>query len=406
MIPVIRSSLLLWLACPFLTHAQSSIPLHELYFSYELDSLLESNALRSSGAACYYSYIGQYSKALETYDIPLEWGLDTATTGQIDTFTTRYQAMPAVAALAPALAHQELVIISEAHHKPQHRIFTRQLLPILYEQGFRYLGLETLTPSPSGDHFLLDTALQERGYPLYSPVTGFYSREPQMANLIRDALELGFEVFAYEATSRDIERDLQQAQNVQHFLAWHPGGKVVLHCGWYHAIESDYPKRKSDHYLAWHIKQLTGIDPYTIYQDALSEKVFVAESPYYAPEAAMPTVFMASDSTFFSVHHFDVLVNHGHTHYMEQRPHWLGLLPENRWVGIKKKWLRKGQYPVLIKAFRMDEPSTACPIDLYEHGDPGRKAYLVLPPGNYRIEVLDRNGKHWTFPLDVQAKSN
>ena len=61
----------------------------------------------------------------------------------------------------------------------------------------------------------------------------------------------------------------------------HPNEKIVLHCGWYHAIESDYPKRKSDNYMAYHLKKRTGINPLTIYQDALSEKVSMEESPYF-----------------------------------------------------------------------------------------------------------------------------
>ncbi|MBX9449469.1 MAG: hypothetical protein KL787_07030 [Taibaiella sp.] len=39
---------------------------------------------------------------------------------------------------------EEIIIINEAHHVPLHRIFTRSLLKDLYNNGYRYLGLEAL----------------------------------------------------------------------------------------------------------------------------------------------------------------------------------------------------------------------------------------------------------------------
>jgi len=180
----------------------------EYLFSFEIEQAITSEKLRKSSAASQYTFIGEYKKALQSYELHLDWGLDTL--GIQDSLDLlKYELSDPVPYLKDRTKDKSLVIISEAHHKPQHRIFTRKILKILYENGFRYLGLETLSRNRlDTSSFLLDTLLNERGYPLNSLLTGYYTREPQMGNLVREALALGFEIFGYERTSRGIDRDL------------------------------------------------------------------------------------------------------------------------------------------------------------------------------------------------------
>jgi hypothetical protein len=44
---------------------------------------------------------------------------------------------------------------------------------------------------------ICDSLLNERGYPLNSPLSGTYVTEPQMSNLIREAIDIGFKLFPY-----------------------------------------------------------------------------------------------------------------------------------------------------------------------------------------------------------------
>ena len=164
-----------------------SIPLHDLKYSAEIAKM--DNASR---AASYYSYIGQYEKALATYELNVSWNFDTLRPKDSLDFLT-YQPVEALSYLAERSKSEELVIVSEAHQKPSHRVFTREMLAAFYDNGFRYLGLEAVPLHyQDSTQFLLDTALHQRGYPLNSPLTGTYSREPQMGNMIREAIDLGF----------------------------------------------------------------------------------------------------------------------------------------------------------------------------------------------------------------------
>ncbi|NRB63834.1 MAG: hypothetical protein HRU40_12550, partial [Saprospiraceae bacterium] len=292
---------------------------------------------------------------------------------------------------------EKIIIISEAHHKPQHRVFTRKLLKTLYENGFRYLGLETITPS-YGDstQFLMDTQLNHRKYPLNSPITGFYSREPQMANLIREAIQLGFEIFGYEKMIKGKDRDLQQAINIQKFMKKQPNGKMVIHCGWYHAIESDFPKRKKDNYMAYHLKKITGINPLTIYQDALSEKEKIVESPFYQMIDSKKIGMLINDKKeIFNGHqnqkHFDIFIYHPRTQYLNNRPHWLFEIHGNKFVEVETDRINIEQYPIIVKAILNGENYTAAPIDQVELKSKEDLTPLVLKPGDYQIVITDKN---------------
>ena len=59
----------------------------------------------------------------------------------------------------------QIVMINEAHHVPQHRVFTYRLLEDLWQKGYRYLALEAL--SENAEHGL------DKGY--VSEKTGLHS---------------------------------------------------------------------------------------------------------------------------------------------------------------------------------------------------------------------------------------
>ncbi|MEM6726241.1 MAG: hypothetical protein AAF598_19510 [Bacteroidota bacterium] len=379
------------------------IPKFHRKTSAQIQKGVVDGSIRQSSAAYQYTFIGNYQAALDHYELHLDWRLDSLTPRDSLELLT-FRATDAFDYLAERTKEEEIVIISEAHHKPQHRVFTTQLLEQLYANGFRYLGLECLTNNPVDSNlFLMDTELNERGYPMDSPITGYYAQEPQMGQLIRKALELGFELFAYERTQKGIERDLQQALNIQRFLQQQqeksPGkeiGKVVIHCGWYHAIESAFPKRQSDHYMAYHLKQLTGIDPLTIYQDALSEKSLFPASPYYELiEAKEISILINPKNEVYQgparMDHFDVLIYHPPTRMINGRPHWIAENPAL--IAHELQLMPRMDYPILAKAYDYGEDiKKATPIDVIEVANNDVPRVFYLPKGMYLIEV---NG---TFP--------
>lgn len=164
---------------------------------------------------------------------------------------------PATEKVLQQTATTPFVLFNESHVQPKGRYWLRSLLPALYQQGFRYLALEAL-----GD----DAELQRRGYPTLS--SGFYMREPQLANLVRDALALGFTVIPYDTTSADREHD--QAQNLlRRSRGQDPQAKVVVLAGFGH-IDERVGTHKS---MAIWLKALSGADPLTINQTDLEALV-------------------------------------------------------------------------------------------------------------------------------------
>lgn len=182
-----------------------------------------------------------------------------------------FDVSPATEAVLRQAATTSFVLFNESHVQPKGRYWLRSLLPALYQQGFRYLALEAL-----GD----DPELQRRGYPTLS--SGFYLREPQLANLVRDALALGFTVVPYDATSADREHD--QAQNLLR-RSWgqDPQAKVVVLAGFGHIDESAGPRKS----MAVWLKELSGVDPLTINQTDLEALV---------PDTEQEGVFFAREN--------------------------------------------------------------------------------------------------------------
>ena len=364
-------------------------------FSYEIYDAMKNGQLRASSASYCMVDIGNYAAALQLNEVALEWGLDTLDTDM------ELDVIPPEDYFKNLDDQVSLVIVSEAHHKPQHRIFTRKILKTLYDKGFRYLGLEALTTNFNHPQFVLDSLLNDRRYPLDSPLTGRYAMEPMMGQLIRTALDLGFTVFGYDRFGGDIERDLGQAMNIKKMMDRDPEGKYLIHCGWYHAIESDYPKRKDDRYMAHHLKRLTGHDPLTVYQDLLSEKYLYRESPVYEKlQGEMGIVVNSRGEALKMVDHFDVLVYHPRTTFKYGRPSYLFSNPNMRMIKMSLTEYDLS-YPVHIEATLIKEGQDATPMDRVEVLSPYQNTNLILPPGEYSIYIIDNTGKTMTTVKNI-----
>jgi hypothetical protein len=150
---------------------------------------------------------------------------------------------------------ERVVMINENHFTPHHRILGEILVDSLYNYGFRYFGMEAL----------FDTAINERGFA--TTHTGFYTREPMMANLIRKAIQKEYYVFGYDDTNSDREKD--EAANIyQRTIAQDSLAKVLIFAGFGHIDETKW--------MAHEFFLLTGINPLTIEQEE-----FVTDEAYF-----------------------------------------------------------------------------------------------------------------------------
>lgn len=167
---------------------------------------------------------------------------------------------------------RQVVMFSENHFMPWHRVLLADLLPGLREQGFRYLAVEALW----------NDSLVNAGNPP-DLRSGFYAREQHFYRLLRTAQALGFEFVSYDAWEGD--RELLQARNLyRKTLGKDPDARVVVLAGLEHIYERGGGSQTR---MARHFAGLYGIDPLTISQTDLA---------HYRSEVGSELVLVPSDS--------------------------------------------------------------------------------------------------------------
>lgn len=335
-----------------------------------------------------YSYVGNYREALAYFDSLA--GVKPAGEGSNRLFST-CTPNDALSVVVQKAANSRAVFINEAHHVPQHRVFTRELLEALYKQGFRYFASETLAE--------YDASLNERGYPLLKE-TGYYTDEPLYGDLIRKALELGYTVVPYESQGMDEsqnEREAAQARNLmERVFRNDPAAKLVVHAGYGHIDEQGdggwLPMAKV-------FKQLSGIDPLTIEQTSTSERSRVKyESVHYREAVATfeiktPTIIVCAGKPWVapaSEGHYDLMVFLPRSIYVNGRPTWLALGGE-RTPYLLPRAICQLQPRCLVQARFADESQDAVPVDRLAVQQKARQVALMLPHGHFSIQVLDIN---------------
>jgi hypothetical protein len=301
-----------------------------------------------------------------------------------------YAAENAIRAIARAAGSRQVVMINEAHHVPQHRAFTLQLLGALRKQGFAYFAAETLRQDPG---------LVRRGYPTQE--TGWYIQEPLYGDLVRTALRLGYKVVPYEQEEVNPGedpgiREREQARHlVKRILKADPKAKILVHAGYGHVAKSVSPMKM----MAKYFQEMTGIDPLTIHQVVMTEhSAPELEEPLYrqAVDRGLvkePVVFRNATGALWSTSkNYDMAVFHPRSHYENGRPDWL------RMGGLRSprplpRTICGPSPSCLIKAYAAGEKTDAIPLDeiIAESGKP--VPGLMLPRGKILIRVENAQGK-------------
>lgn len=296
-------------------------------------------------------------------------------------------ARPAVDAIPELARGYRIVLLNEAHNIPLTRSLTVQLLGRLRREGYNYFAAETLYES--------DTALSSRGYPV--DASGFYTREPVYAEMVRTALKLGFKVIAYEASSdagSSDARETEQARNIneQVFKA-DPEARLVVNAGYSHIVKSGVYLHGAS--MAEHLYKLTRLPMLSIEQTMLyPHPSSSGDHPWYTAvmqqlHPQVPVVFVNAAGKPWALRPgYDVSVFFPPVQLLHGRPVWLGL------GGLRQRYLVSGEgchlhYPCLIEARYSDEGSDAIPADR-----------MVLAPtdwthSGFRVSVL---GSHEDMP--------
>jgi hypothetical protein len=298
---------------------------------------------------------------------------------------------------------RQIVILNEEHNSTQCRAFNLEVARALRKEGFKTMGIETLSPQ------LPDSV--KAGYPLRS--IGYYTKDAFFNDFVRQSMSIGFKLVEYETRNgggtgdmfdRINNRETEQATHlIDQVLKEDPKARLVLFVGYSHATEN-WQKIDGDKELGWlaaRLKRMTGIDPLTIDQTAMSERASAAyESMSYRFAHAKgwltkPTMFRAKDGKWFTGSSYENIVDmqvfHPRSIMRQGRAHWMRIGGYRKDIAMNPSWL-PATGEVLIQAFVATEGKEAVPMDqvIVRAGQPA--PVLLLPKGKYRIESQDDQG--------------
>lgn len=399
---ILMLTLMAFLSCEKSTRDVQKIDFTTTYKSFsEIEDKVAKDTIpwKYQISASEYATKGDYKNALIHWDLAMRASERSYTKSQIDSIHQKYSKVNATDYILEEAKRNQVVIINEAHHNSFHRVFTKSLLQDLYDQGYKNLGLEAL-----GNGIYLDTMLNSRKYPIQN--TGHYVKDPQFGDLVREALEIGYHVFAYENMSGETakQREIEQARNIEQVLNSRPDEKFLIHCGFDHALEGALRSREKA--MAGRITEFTGINPLTINQVAYSErsKPELNHPLLKALAITESSVIIDKDNTPYQYKRreawADIAVFHPQTTYINNRPHWL-FKHGNKNVPISLTGIDI-EFPVMVLAFKKGEDiSVAVPKDITELKSNTDSCHLGLKNGHYQIVVT--NGiQSFTFEQQVQ----
>ena len=360
-------------------------------FSNDIETKMQKDTVpwKTQVGATEYSISGNYKKALQTWD---KIGAEVPSiTAQDSSYFKGFKPQDAKEYILNRSKNEKLIIINEAHNNSRHRVFTTSLLKGLYKNGYRFLGVETLA----------DTLINQRKFPVLEGGS-MYILESQYANLIKDALDIGFTLFNYEykgakgKTMKDRERE--QAENIAKVIAQNPNSKFLIHCGYDHLNEGIPGIKEWDKAMAARVHDLTGINPFTIDQIPGSEKGDLKlNTPYIQMVNSKKPVIMINSSgkTYngkIGNERGDCSIIFPVSTYTNQRPDWLTLEGQRKVFHISTNSIV--EYPVLVMAYRNNEMEQGgIPADVTEISNKDEKVDLILDKGNYQIIVKNKDYK-------------
>lgn len=360
-------------------------------FSKEIETYMDKDTVpwRFQYGATYYSISGNYRKALQTWDKTMS--KVPSITAQDSSYFKEFKPQDAKEYILNRSKNEKLIVINEAHNNSRHRVFTTSLLKELYKNGYHFLGVEALA----------DTLINQRKFPVLKSGS-MYIHESQYANLVKEALDIGFTLFNYEykgakgKTMKDRERE--QAENIAKVMAQNPNSKFLIHCGYDHLNEEIPGIKEWEKAMAARVHDLTGINPFTIDQIPGSEKGDLKFNTPYIKMANIknPSIMMNAQGEVYNGEiknkRADCSIIYPTTTYTNERADWLTLHGKRKTYHITTSSIT--EFPVLVMAYRNNElEQGGIPADITEITSKDQKADLILDKGDYQIIVKNKDYK-------------
>lgn len=370
--------------------------------AYAADGKSAFRAIFGQYLSWYQTFLGDYKDAELSFSIQQKPLADDAPSPLAQ---PGWHPVPALEYI-PRLAKQyRVVFLNEAHNIALTRTLTVRLLKPLREEGFNVFAVETLYHSDI-------EALGRRGYP--TAASGFYTREPIYAEMVRTALKLGYKVVAYEADANHSgnAREAQQAEILSKILKDDPNAKLVVNAGYAHIQKTGQFLGAQS--MAEHFIKDSGIDPLSVEQTILiPHQDRSMDHPDYDPIIAavhprQPVVFVDKDGKPWSLRPgYDLSVVFPEEHFMYGRPTWLDLWGARVPFAVNGNICQR-HWPCMVAARYADEGDDAIPADRMvldpvplmtindikiTTGDYSIPiGQLYLRPGRYRLTVSDEEG--------------
>jgi hypothetical protein len=261
------------------------------------------------------------------------------------------------------IKNKQVVMLNEIHWSPKNRILATKLLNNLKENGFKYFAVEAIEKGK-------DSILNIRKYP--SKDTGYYTKEPYFAHLIRIAKSLNFEIIQYDDLSTNEDRELVQAYNLKKIIDKDSTAKIFVYAGIDHILEINPSKKR----MAEYFKELTKIDPLTLNQIKISSDI--------------PTEFEIFPSTDFNT--FNGLSTNVDFYIVNNiKPSLIDLYKDEEFgkLNLKFKKLRINKKEnTLVRIYKENEYNklkfNAIPISIFIYDI--ENTIIELPKGNYFIQ--------------------
>lgn len=261
------------------------------------------------------------------------------------------------------IKNKQVVMLNEIHWSPKNRILAIKLLNNLKANGFKYFAVEAIETGK-------DSILNTRKYP--SKDTGYYTREPYFAHLLRIAKNLNFEIVQYDDLTTNEDRDLAQANNLKKIITKDSNAKIFVYAGIDHILETNPPKKR----MAEHFKELTGINPVTLNQIKITSDI--------------PTEFEIFPSTDFNA--FNGLTTNVDFYIVNNiKPSLIDVYKDEEFgkLNLKfKKLIINKKENTLVKIYNKNEYNkltfNAIPISIFIYDI--ENTTIEFPKGNYFIK--------------------
>jgi hypothetical protein len=261
------------------------------------------------------------------------------------------------------IKNKQVVMLNEIHWSPKNRILAIKLLNNLKANGFKYFAVEAIEKDK-------DSILNSRKYP--SKDTGYYTREPYFAHLLRIAKNLNFEIVQYDDLNTNEDRDLVQANNLKKIIAKDSNAKIFVYAGIDHILETNPPKKR----MAEYFKELTGINPVTLNQIKITSDI--------------PTEFEIFPSTDFNT--FNGLATNVDFYIVNNiKPSLIDVYKDEEFgkLNLKfKKLIINKKENTLVKIYNKNEYNklkfNAIPISIFIYDI--ENTTIEFPKGNYFIK--------------------